>query len=322
MRRLLILALLALLLLLGVFGPRVSIDHQITRIALPEDLDAYLATSEARFDDLRPGTEKTILWAHPDRRRTRLSLVYLHGFSATRREVAPLAERVAESLGANLYFARLTGHGRSSEAMGKASLQDWLDDAREALAIGHRIGERVVVMGTSTGGTLATWLCLQPEEPAPWAAVLISPNFGPRRWESELLTWPWARYIVPLIQGDTYAWTPHNADHRRYWTSRFPVEALFTMAASVELVRGSDPASLRTPVLVFYSPEDRVVDVRRIEHFFEQLTVEPRALVAIEDSGDPQHHVLAGDILSPGTTERIASRTVVFLQRAAQRERR
>jgi alpha-beta hydrolase superfamily lysophospholipase len=318
MRRLIILALLALLVLLGVLGPRVSIDHQITQIVVPEDLDAYLASSEARFEDLRPGTEKTILWAHPDRRRTALSLVYLHGFSATRREVTPLAERVAEALDANLYLARLTGHGRSPQAMAEASLQDWLDDAREALAIGHRIGERVVIIGTSTGATLATWVSLQPEGPAPWAMVLISPNFGPRRWESDLLTWPWARYFVPLIHGDTYAWTPHNADHRRYWTTRFPVEALFTMAASVELVRSSNPATLRTPVLVFYSPEDRVVDVRRIEQFFEQLTVEPRALVAIEDPGDPQHHVLAGDILSPGTTERIATRTVAFVQRAAE----
>jgi alpha-beta hydrolase superfamily lysophospholipase len=31
------------------------------------------------------------------------------------------------------------------------SAQDWLDDARETLAIGRRIGERVVMIGTSTG---------------------------------------------------------------------------------------------------------------------------------------------------------------------------
>jgi hypothetical protein len=85
--------------------------------------------------------------------------------------------------------------------MAEASLQDWLDDARESLAIGRRIGERVVIMGTSTGRTLATWPSLQPEGPAPWATVLISPNFGSRRWESELLTWPWAQNFVPLVRG-------------------------------------------------------------------------------------------------------------------------
>lgn len=313
MRRLLIIALTALT-LLGVFGPRVSTEHQITEIVLPDDLDAYLAASEARFNDLRPGTEKTIVWAHPDSRRTEISLIYLHGFSATRQEVAPLAERVAEALGANLYYARLTGHGRSPEAMAEASLQAWLDDAREALAIGRRIGGRVVIMGTSTGATLATWLSLQPEGPAPLATVLISPNFGPRRWESGLLTWPWARHFVPLVQGKTYSWTPHNAAHERYWTIRFPVEALFPMAASVAMAQNADPTALRTPILIFYSPQDRVVDSRRIERFFEQLTVADRALVAIEDPGDPQQHVLAGDILSPGTTERIASRIVEFLQ--------
>lgn len=317
MRNLFFLALVAIF-LLGIFGPRVSTEYQLTEIILPQDLDAYLAASEARFGDLRPGAEKTIVWAHPDRRRTTLSLVYLHGFSATRREVSPLTEQVAETLGANLYFARLTGHGRSSEAMAEASLQAWLDDAREAVAIGQRIGSRVVLMGTSTGGALATWLTYRPEGPAPTATVLISPNFGPRRWDSELLTWPWARVFVPLVLGESYAWTPQNAAHERYWTTRFPVQALFPMAATVELANTVDPSVLRTPMLVFYSPQDQVVDSRRIERFFQGLTVQPRALVAIEDSGDAQQHVLAGDILSPGATDGIAAAIVSFVQEAVR----
>lgn len=299
MQRLLVIVLIGVVILI-LSGPRVSTKYQLNEIDLPDDLDLYLTNNETQFFDLKPGTEKQIIWAHSDKRRTKISLIYLHGFSATRREVTPLAERVACALGANLYFARLTGHGRSPEAMAEASLQAWLDDTQEAMAIGRQIGKQVVIIGTSNGGTLGIWLSFQSDEPLPMTTVLISPNFGPLQWQSTLLTWPWAKYFVPFLHGDIHAWTPHNEDHARYWTTHYPVSALFPMAASVALVRMADPATLRTPVLTFYSPNDRVVDSQRIERFFQRLIVTPRKLVAIEDSGDPHHHVLAGDILSPG----------------------
>ena len=88
-------------------------------------------------------------------RKTPYSVVYLHGFSATRQETAPLAECVADSLGANLFETRLAGHGREREPLADVRAEDWLHDAAEALAIAARLGERVIVIGTSTGATLA-----------------------------------------------------------------------------------------------------------------------------------------------------------------------
>ena len=81
---------------------------------LPDDLDAYLKQTEARFTDLRPNNEKLIVWADPSKKaKTPLSIIYLHGFSACRLEVAPLCDIVAHDLGANLFYTRLSGHGRS-----------------------------------------------------------------------------------------------------------------------------------------------------------------------------------------------------------------
>ena len=37
--------------------------------------------------------------------------------------------------------------------------------------------------------------------------------------------------------------------------------------------------------------------------------------VEIEDAGDPSHHVLAGDILSPGMTDQVAAAIVDFVLR-------
>jgi hypothetical protein len=67
-------------------GPRTKIDLQLKTISLPEDIDRFLAQSEAKFHDIVPGAEKIVLWANATKTKTPLSIVYLHGFSATHKK--------------------------------------------------------------------------------------------------------------------------------------------------------------------------------------------------------------------------------------------
>jgi len=138
-----------------------------------------------------PGTEKKIIWAQTPGEQMPLAIVYVHGFSASHLETAPLAARVAAQLHANLYSTRLRGHGRGSSAMLEGSVNGWVNDMHEAVEIGKRLGRRVVIMGTSTGGTLATWQAVQGDQEEIAALVLLSPNFGPADRRTEILTWPW-----------------------------------------------------------------------------------------------------------------------------------
>lgn len=117
--------------------------------ALPADLDNYLAAREATVGGIVPGTEKRILWAGAKGVRTAWAVVYLHGFSATSEEIRPVPDVVAKGLGANLYFARFAGHGLGPDRFAGPSVNDWMIDVAEALAIGKRIGERVLVIATS-----------------------------------------------------------------------------------------------------------------------------------------------------------------------------
>ena len=136
-------------------GPKVDIDETITVMDLPTDIDAYIQGTESRISDIRSGTEKQLIWANPESpAKTPYSLVYLHGFSASRQEIAPVSDKVAKALGANLYYARLTGHGRSSEAMAGITVNALLNDAVEALHIGAAIGDKVILIGTSTGASI------------------------------------------------------------------------------------------------------------------------------------------------------------------------
>ena len=96
-----LLFLIAGFIILFLAGPRVPAETTIHPVNLPDDLEGYLKASEARFTDIVPNTEKTIIWANPaQKQKTPVSIIYLHGFSATRQETAPLSDMVAQQLGA------------------------------------------------------------------------------------------------------------------------------------------------------------------------------------------------------------------------------
>ncbi|HSG46866.1 MAG TPA: alpha/beta fold hydrolase [Longimicrobiales bacterium] len=282
-----------------------------------EGVAAYLASAEASLGDVVPGAEKAVRWADPlSPAVTGLSVVYLHGFSATRQEVAPLPEELASALDANLFLTRLAGHGRTPEAMGEATVQHWLQDGEEAMAVGTRVGQRVILVGTSTGGTLALWMASRPRWRERVAAVLlISPNLGVRDRRSALLTWPWGGVLARAVIGPEYSFPPRNEGQARYWTHRYPVEALLPMAALVKLVDGVDLDGVRVPVFVAYSPHDEVVDPARIEVRFRELGG-ARELMAVTVHKGGDTHVLAGDILSPQGTGPLLEGMLGFLDRA------
>jgi esterase/lipase len=324
--RLLLLAIVALVALpaLAYFaGPVYRVDARITAPSLPTAggdaavLEPWLAAAESRFPDIVPGAEKTIVWAHPDRRRTPLAVVYLHGYTATRQEVAPLCDQLAAALGANLFYTRLAGHGRAPAALGEASAEDWLRDAAEALAIGRALGERVVVVGTSTGGTLALWLAQRPEAADIAAQILVSPNLGPRDERSTLLAGPWGYQLQRWLIGEEYRWQPANERQAKYWTWKYPARALVPMMALVKSVRDSPLEGIRVPTLVIHSPRDSVVSPARIEAAYARLGAPMKRIVKVEDSEDRAHHVLAGDILAPSGTAALLAPMLDFVRGAA-----
>ena len=67
------------------------------------------------------------------------------------------------------------------------------------------------------------------------------------------------------------------------------------------------------PLLVFFSQEDTVVDPDATEAFAAKWPGPPEA-VAVPITGDPAHHTLAGDILSPQTTSEIAAQITRWIE--------
>jgi esterase/lipase len=287
------------------FGP----GKPTERVAPPTDiaaLDGWIAQQEASLPDIRPGLQKSIVWHGPAQQRTPWAVVYLHGFSASRLETAPLAQRVAQQLGANLFQTRLAGHGRSGPAMGEASVQDWLADTLEAARIGKTLGERVLVIGVSTGATLGSWLALQAEGTQVAAYAFVSPNYGPRDKRSEIINGPWGQQIAVALEGETRGRPADDAREALAWTYQYPTRALFPMMALVKQVRDSDLAQFHTPVLMLYSATDQTVDPAETRAAFARIGSAMKSLQVVDYSESKGQHVLAGDIRAPKATEPMA----------------
>ncbi len=303
------------------FGPRepVPVRAEFDPVRFGGDLDAHFAAREASVAGITPGVEARVVWAGEAGARTPLSILYVHGFSATSEELRPVPDRVAEALGANLIFTRLTGHGRDGAALAEATAAEWMDDMAEGLASARLAGERVVVMATSTGASLATLALADPEmAQGVAAAVLVSPNFAVNNPLAPILTWPAARVWLPWVGGATRGFAPLNEGHARYWTTSYPTEAVVPMAAVVQAARSADHGAIDVPAFFWFSDLDQVVSggaTRTVAADWGAATELRPVTPGPED--DAVAHVLAGDILSPALTDRAVTEMTDWIRAKA-----
>ena len=274
----------------------------ITELEL-QQIDQFLIESESKFTDIVEGTEKRVRWYNNQKQKTQFSIVYIHGFSASSQELSPTTQLLADKLGANTYYARLAGHGRSDDAMTQADVTAWQKEALQAYQIGQLLGEKVIIISTSTGGTLATWLLNQSGIKQPFANIMVSPNYKVQNKSIWLLKSSLGLKLAKLINGDYNSFTPHSPEHAKYWTERYPLEAVQPMLKLLDDVKQLDKSKTTTPQFIIYSPTDKVVDVDEIEAVAKQFSNSAVTMHQFTQSTDPYQHVLSGVACSPESTD-------------------
>jgi alpha-beta hydrolase superfamily lysophospholipase len=309
----------AALVVLYLSGPRVVLDTTVhpQTTDLPDDLDQHLRAAESRYSDITPGAEKTVVWADPQRRqRTPVAFVYLHGFSATRQESVPVPGDIAAHFNSNIYYARLAGNGRSDDALAQGSVNKWVNDVAEALAVAERLGEKTVIIGCSTGASLAWWAAHQPllsERVS--AMVFLSPNFGVADPRASVLLMPWGAWLARLVVGQYRESEPISEAHAAYWTNRYPISALLPMMGMVKLAMRYPAQHCKVPVHVTYSTNDDTVSVEKIKEFCALLPANCETLEITQPAGASQH-VIVGDILAPENNRTVTAAVISFLTTA------
>jgi esterase/lipase len=301
-------AIIMALLITLLLGPRVPVDTAVKDVRVPNDIDSWLADKENSIPGIRPGLEKKISWSRGPGIRTEYAIILFHGFPASRLELDPAWERIAQAIDANIFYTRLKGHGRDADALKNVTVNDWLQDAWEAWKIGLRLGENVIIAGHSTGSQLAAWLASR-EDTDPAIVIMSCANYKPADKNAPLLLLPWGNILTRLVIGEYRDHKPGKEYARQFATFPHHSSALLDMMALVRLGNKLDLESIDTPLLSIYNPNDTMVDNDAIIRAFSRWGAYDRILSAFQ----APDHGLAGNIQSPGTTDRFVDLVIKHL---------
>jgi len=282
MRKKWLLAIPVILIIIYLLGPSPATPVYKTEMpAVPADaaqLEAYLKNNEAQHK-LKPDNEARIIWANDSsKQKTDYAIVYLHGFSASQAEGDPIHKNIAKEFGCNLFLSRLAEHGiDTTDAMINLTADEYWESAKQALAIGKQLGNKVILMGTSTGGTNALQLAATyPNDVA--AIVMMSPNIAindPNAW---LANNHWGLQIAHLVLGSNYIDAKDlRPINKQYWYTHYRAEAVAALEEMLETTMNKETfEKVKQPVqlLYFYKDEihqDSTVKVSAMLKMFDEL---------------------------------------------------
>jgi len=276
-------------------------------------IDAYIAAKESKTV-LKPGNEARVIWADSAQpEKTKIVFMYVHGFSASPMEGDPLHREVAKKFGANLLLARVAGHGvpDSDSTYATVSADDYYQSVENYYAIAKKLGDEVVVLGTSFGGAMS--LVLAANHPEIKALMLYGPCIAIKDPNATLLDNPWGLQMAHLITGSDYRDIPVMAPgHAENWSLHYRLEGvvavqnLLTHAMTKEVFE-----KVKIPVFMGYyykdeEHQDNVVSVDAMKEMYVALGT-PAALKREEAFPNSGNHVITSNLLGKLTDKPIAS---------------
>ena len=307
-RRRLIIITAPIVLLIGIYfsGPQPSAPVYDTKLktimAEPSGLEAYISLNE-RKHRVKPDNEARIVWADSSKQKTEYAVVYLHGFSASQMEGDPIHRRFAKQFGCNLFLSRLADHGvDTTETLLQFTADRFWESAKEALAIGKAIGNKVILISTSTGGTVALMLAAEYPDDV-YALISMSPNIAINDPAAFLLNNPWGLQIARMVIGGNYREWIASEQRAKYWNNKYRLESLVELQELIESAMNKKTFSkVKQPslTLYYYKNEEEQDPKVMVSAMLEmnKLLATPDSLkmtVAIPDAGA---HVLGSPMVS------------------------
>ncbi len=268
---------------------------------------------------LKPDNETRIIWANDSvKERTKYCVLYLHGFSASWYEGYPAHEEFAQKFGFNLYIPRLASHGIETEDPLIDMTPDRLwESAKDGLMVARTLGKKVIIMSTSTGGTLALQLAADFPEYVE-ALILYSPNIAINNPAAFLLSKPWGLQIGRKSIGGKYRITNDNFESKdcQYWNCKYRVEATVYLQQLIDATMKTETfKKVTAPVFLGYyykddKNQDQTVKVSAMLKMFDKLGTSPdlKVKVAFPEAGN---HVIACELTS-GCVDEVVAETVKF----------
>ncbi len=314
-----IISILIIVYLSGSKASRLFFTTDLPVIKVPtEQADNYLKEKESAIPAIKPDNEAQIVWLDTTQKnKTAYCIVYLHGFSASQGEGIPVHKNIAKRFGCNLYLPRLYAHGLTEqEPLLELTEEKYLASVKEAVAFAKNLGQEIILMGTSTGGTFSLYLA--SGNPDIKGLILYSPNIDLRDPSSFLLVKPWGLQIAQGVMGGKYYSFTGPEGVEKYWTTRYRIEALVRLKNILNYTMTKENFhKIHQPVLVCYykkneQEQDDVVSVPAMMEMFEQLGT-PDSLKRMVNIPTAGKHAIASGIFSKDV-ESVEKATAEFME--------
>lgn len=278
-----LLGLIVILVIVYFMGPKPDAPKLVTPVinlpaSLP-DLEKQVNTEELAVKGLKPNNQARIIWADSAKKvKTKVAMLYLHGFTGSPADSYTLTTAVAKHFGANLYLFRNAHHGvdLGDSTLINAKADDFADAAERALAITEKLGDEVVVMGTSLGGALATYLASR--HPEIKAIILYSPGAAPYDKRAGLASGPWGFQLAKLLTGSAYQ-NPagQTAEQQQYNMKHYSNNGMIAGLTFIKYVMTPGTfEKVKCPVFLCYwykneQVQDKAASVKAMLRMFDEL---------------------------------------------------
>lgn len=236
-----------------------------------------LILKENKDNNIREENHSRLIWNENTPSKTEYAVVYLHGFSASPAENESLYTLFSKRYKTNLYAPRLFKHGlKDKEPLLGFTAEGYLESAKKGLAIGRKIGEKVILICTSTGATAGLYLAAN--HPEVHALILISPNVDVYDTNSNLITKPWGKQILKAVYGGNYqTWEPPNGADK-FWYGKYRIEAIIQLKTLIQASMKKETfKKIKQPLFMGYyfkneAEQDKTVSIKRMLEMFEQTS--------------------------------------------------
>ena len=130
-----------------------------------------------------------------------------------------------------------------------------------------------------------------------------------------MLTWPLAKYWLKIFIGEMREIKPRNELNAKFWTLKYPNNALIPMANLVQRINKENFKNVNTPALFYYSLDDKVVKAENTIEFISKWGGKTKSInVTMTKSDDKYSHVIVGDIISPNQTKNAVNKILAWIQ--------
>ena len=206
-----------------------------------------------------------------------VGVLLLHGFTGSPKSMTPWAHDLAAE-GWTVRVPRLPGHGTTWQEMNLTTWEDWYAEADRHLRELRGRCSHVVVMGLSMGGTLTLRLAEEHGD-AITGIVLVNPAVHSERPDRFLL--PVLQRFVPSFPGISNDIAKPGQDEGAY--DKIPLKAAHSLSQLWKMVK-QDIARVTTPMLLFRSAQDHVVEPSNAAFVLAHVSSTDAAEVVLQDS--------------------------------------